>query len=172
MSRVAEFVAYIRSSTAFVAFEAAYTVLGKIIACDYPGTLRHRAAILASECGYPFHLQVTSREYVATLTQFLPSQHCGVIGQKILSMLQEWRCSFVETSPFKDDFAPNAETVALLNQAYTYRTHDQFLEMRNVVQTTKLHDLVRRGTRADLRNAQALLHTMAQRAPSVAPHTT
>jgi len=57
-------------------------------------------------CGYPFHLQISTKEFLNELVRRFPERppvRCTRVQNKILEAIEEWRSTICETSRYKDD---------------------------------------------------------------------
>ena len=62
--------------------------------------------ICVKNCGYPFHLQISTKEFLNELVRRFPerpSMRPTRVQAKILEALEEWRITICETSRYKDD---------------------------------------------------------------------
>lgn len=62
--------------------------------------------ICVKNCGYPFHLQISTKEFLNELVRRFPERppiRATRVQAKILEMIEEWRTTICETSRHKDD---------------------------------------------------------------------
>ena len=66
----------------------------------------HLLDICVKNCGYPFHLQISTKEFLNELVRRFPERppiRPSRVQAKILEALEEWRCTICETSRYKED---------------------------------------------------------------------
>lgn len=62
--------------------------------------------ICVKNCGYPFHLQISTKEFLNELVRRFPERppiRATRVQAKILEAIEEWRMTICETSRYKDD---------------------------------------------------------------------
>ena len=62
--------------------------------------------ICVKNCGYPFHLQISTKEFLNELVRRFPERppvHSSRVQNKILELIEEWRQTICQTSRYKDD---------------------------------------------------------------------
>jgi hypothetical protein len=62
--------------------------------------------ICVKNCGYPFHLQISTKEFLNELVRRFPERppiRATRVQTKILEAIEEWRVTICETSRYKDD---------------------------------------------------------------------
>lgn len=62
--------------------------------------------ICVKNCGYPFHLQISTKEFLNELVRRFPERppvHPTRVQNKILELLEEWRQTICQTSRYKED---------------------------------------------------------------------
>ena len=62
--------------------------------------------ICVKNCGYPFHLQISTKEFLNELVRRFPERppvHASRVQNKILELIEEWRQTICQTSRYKDD---------------------------------------------------------------------
>lgn len=62
--------------------------------------------ICVKNCGYPFHLQISTKEFLNELVRRFPERppiRATRVQGKILEAIEEWRTTICETSRYKDD---------------------------------------------------------------------
>jgi ADP-ribosylation factor-binding protein GGA len=138
--------------------------------------------ICVKNCGYPFHLQISTKEFLNELVRRFPERppiRATRVQGKILEMLEEWRITICETSRYKDDLGfvrdmhrllsykgysfpeVRREDAAVLNPSDNLKSPDEMEEEEREAQSAKLQELIRRGTREDLQEANRLMKIMA-----------
>ncbi|CAG8461435.1 11867_t:CDS:10 [Ambispora gerdemannii] len=146
--------------------------------------------ICVKNCGYPFHLQVATKDFLNELVRKFPEKPPIVpnpVQLRILEYIQEWRSTLCSTSRHKEDFVHisdmhrlltfkgyifpevDTESVAVLNPAQTLKSKDELEEEDRIVKAAKLQELIRRGTPSDLVEAQELMKIMAGYDPETRP---
>ncbi|UKZ49596.1 hypothetical protein TrVGV298_003843 [Trichoderma virens] len=122
--------------------------------------------ICVKNCGYPFHLQISTKEFLNELA-------------RILELVEEWRTTICETSRYKDDLGfirdmhrllsykgymfpeVRREDAAVLNPSDNLKSAEEMEEEEREAQSAKLQELIRRGTPEDLQEANRLMKVMA-----------
>lgn len=62
--------------------------------------------ICVKNCGYPFHLQISTKEFLNELVRRFPERPAirpTRVQSKILEAIEEWRLTLCETSRYKED---------------------------------------------------------------------
>lgn len=62
--------------------------------------------ICVKNCGYPFHLQISTKEFLNELVRRFPERpppRASRVQQKILEAIEEWRGTICQTSRYKED---------------------------------------------------------------------
>jgi ADP-ribosylation factor-binding protein GGA len=62
--------------------------------------------ICVKNCGYAFHLQISTKEFLNELVRRFPERppvHSSRVQSKILELIEEWRQTICQTSRYKDD---------------------------------------------------------------------
>lgn len=62
--------------------------------------------ICVKNCGYPFHLQISTKDFLNELVRRFPERppmRATRVQAKILEAIEEWRLTICETSRYKDD---------------------------------------------------------------------
>lgn len=84
----------------------------------------HLLDICVKNCGYPFHLQISTKEFLNELVRRFPERppiRASRVQQKILEAIEEWRGTICETSKYKDDFGFIRDMHRLLSyKGYTF----------------------------------------------------
>ncbi|KKY23220.1 putative vhs domain-containing protein [Phaeomoniella chlamydospora] len=122
--------------------------------------------ICVKNCGYPFHLQISTKEFLNELL-------------KILEAIEEWRQTICQTSRYKEDLGfirdmhrlllykgyvfpeVKREDAAVLNPSDNLKSAEEMEEEERAAQSAKLQELIRRGGPEDLQEANHLMKVMA-----------
>ncbi|PKX94607.1 VHS domain protein [Aspergillus novofumigatus IBT 16806] len=133
-------------------------------------------------CGYPFHLQVSTKEFLNELVRRFPERppmQPSRVQHRILESIEEWRQTICQTSRYKEDLGHirdmhrlllykgymfpeiRHEDAAVLNPSDNLRSAEEMEEEEREAQSAKLQELIRRGTPADLQEANRLMKVMA-----------
>ncbi|KAJ5710103.1 hypothetical protein N7493_009695 [Penicillium malachiteum] len=133
-------------------------------------------------CGYKFHLQISTKEFLNELVRRFPERpplRASRVQHRILESIEEWRRTLCEKSPYKVDFNSirdmhrllltkgyvfpevRPEDAAVLNPSDNLRSPEEMEEEEREAQSAKLQELIRRGTPADLQEANQLMKVMA-----------
>ncbi|KAF8937562.1 hypothetical protein BGZ58_002475 [Dissophora ornata] len=132
-------------------------------------------------CGYPFHLQIATKEFLNSLVRKFPERPLMVptpIQTRVLEMIQEWYTTLCRTSRYKEDLVhikdmhrllsfkgyrfPQAKktAAAVLNPVESLKSPAELEEEDRVAQAAKLQELIRRGRPEDVRAANELVKRM------------
>ncbi|KIW02941.1 uncharacterized protein PV09_05987 [Verruconis gallopava] len=138
--------------------------------------------ICVKNCGYAFHLQISTKEFLNELVRRFPERppaHPSRSMMKILELIEEWRSTICQTSRYKEDLGfirdmhrllsykgyvfpeVRREDAAVLNSSETLRSAEEMEEEERAAQSAKLQELIRRGTPHDLQEANKLMKVMA-----------
>ncbi|KAF1351895.1 VHS domain-containing protein [Delphinella strobiligena] len=138
--------------------------------------------ICVKNCGYPFHLQISTKEFLNELVRRFPERPAvrpTRVQHKILELIEEWRCTICKTSKYKEDLGfirdmhrllsykgyvfpeVKKEDAAVLNPSDNLRSVEEMEEEEHQAQSAKLQELIRRGTPHDLQEANKLMKIMA-----------
>jgi len=133
-------------------------------------------------CGYPFHLQISTKEFLNELVRRFPSQPplgYNPVESRILELIEQWNCTLCENSRHKEDFKNiveikkllrfrgyrfpklSKEAIAVMNPNSVLKTEEELEEEDQTANAAKLDELLRRGTPADLEAANDLMKIMA-----------
>ncbi|KAI0372002.1 VHS-domain-containing protein [Pilatotrama ljubarskyi] len=143
---------------------------------------------LVQSCGYPFHLQISTKEFLNELVRRFPERpppFPGPVMQKILDLIHSWKEGICVESRFKDDFGNIRDMHRLLTfKGYRFReiprqpavattsnlkSAEELEAEDREAQEAKLQELIRRGTPRDLAAAQELMKTLAGANPDAKP---
>ncbi|KAI9743257.1 MAG: hypothetical protein M1818_003103 [Claussenomyces sp. TS43310] len=138
--------------------------------------------ICVKNCGYPFHLQVSTKEFLNELVRRFPERppvRPSRVQHKILEAIEEWRGTICQTSRYKEDLGfirdmhrllsfkgyvfpeVRVEDAAVLNPSDNLKSADEMEEEERAAQSAKLQELIRRGGPEDLQEANRLMKVMA-----------
>ncbi|MCJ1342944.1 hypothetical protein MMC31_001133 [Peltigera leucophlebia] len=138
--------------------------------------------ICVKNCGYPFHLQISTKEFLNELVRRFPERpplRPSRVQQKILELIEEWRQTICQTSRYKEDLGfirdmhrllsykgymfpeVRREDAAVLNPSDNLQSADEMEEEERAAQAAKLQELIRRGGPEDLQEANRLMKVMA-----------
>ncbi|KAI8811026.1 VHS domain-containing protein [Cladochytrium replicatum] len=144
---------------------------------------QHALALLdicVKNCGYPFHLIISSKEFLNELVKRFPERPTtiGPIQYHILEIIQLWHSTLCVTSRHKDDFKNINDMYRLLQyKGYRFpklnpdatvvlrtevlKTEEELEQEDKLAQGAKLQELLRIGTPAALEQANELMKVMA-----------
>ncbi|KAF2723455.1 VHS-domain-containing protein [Polychaeton citri CBS 116435] len=138
--------------------------------------------ILVKNCGYPFHLQISTKEFLNELVRRFPERppvRQTRVMNRILELVEEWRQTICTTSKYKEDLgfvrdmhrllsykgymfpSVRSEDAAVLNPSEGLKSADEMEAEEREAQSAKLQELIRRGTPHDLQEANKLMKVMA-----------
>ncbi|KAK3321633.1 VHS domain-containing protein [Apodospora peruviana] len=138
--------------------------------------------ICVKNCGYPFHLQISTKEFLNELVRKFPERppiRPTRVQMKILEAIEEWRGTICETSRYKEDLGfirdmhrllsykgytfpeVRREDAAVLNPSDNLKSAEEMEEEEREAQSAKLQELIRRGAPEDLQEANRLMKIMA-----------
>ncbi|MCJ1257324.1 hypothetical protein MMC24_005149 [Lignoscripta atroalba] len=138
--------------------------------------------ICVKNCGYPFHLQISTKEFLNELVRRFPERppiRPSRVQVKILEAIEEWRQTICQTSRYKEDLGfirdmhrllsykgyifpeVRREDAAVLNPSDNLKSADEMEEEEKAAQSAKLQELIRRGGPEDLQEANRLMKVMA-----------
>lgn len=137
---------------------------------------------LVKNCGYPFHLQISRKEFLNELVKRFPERptlRYNRVQRMVLAQIEEWYQTICKTSKYKDDFGyirdmhrlllnkgyvfpeVKVEDAAVLNPADTLKSLEDIQKEDAIVHSAKLQELIRRGKPGDLQEANKLMKIMA-----------
>ena len=80
--------------------------------------------ICVKNCGYPFHLQISTKEFLNELVRRFPERPPVRVTRtqmKILEAIEEWRSTICQTSRYKEDLGYIRDMHRLLSyKGYTF----------------------------------------------------
>ncbi|KAI9860322.1 MAG: hypothetical protein M1813_006211 [Trichoglossum hirsutum] len=138
--------------------------------------------ICVKNCGYPFHLQISTKEFLNELVRRFPERpplRPTRVQLKILEAIEEWRQTICQTSRHKEDLGfirdmhrllsykgymfpeIRREDAAVLNPSDNLKSAEEMEEEERAAQSAKLQELIRRGGPEDLQEANRLMKVMA-----------
>ncbi|GIZ47737.1 hypothetical protein CKM354_001082200 [Cercospora kikuchii] len=138
--------------------------------------------ICVKNCGYPFHLQISTKEFLNELVRRFPERppiRTTRVQNRILELIEEWRRTICETSKYKEDLGfirdmhrllhykgyqfpqISREDAAVLNPSDNLKSVEEMEAEEQAAQSAKLQELIRRGTPHDLQEANKLMKVMA-----------
>ncbi|GAN03869.1 VHS domain-containing protein [Mucor ambiguus] len=133
-------------------------------------------------CGYPFHLQIASKEFLNELVRKFPERPApfpSPVVQRILYFIKEWKVALTDMSRHKDDLVHIKDmyrllrfkgyrfpelrdsSVAALAPSGSLKSAHELEEEDRVAQSAKLQELIRRGRPQDLVEANRLMKIMS-----------
>lgn len=146
---------------------------------------------LVKNCGYPFHLQIATKEFLNELVKRFPERppvFPSPVQNKILELIHEWKQTICVSSKHKEDLVhirdmhrllgykgyrfPNVDTRAtgVMNaESNSLQSPEELEEEDREAQGAKLQELIRRGTPRDLAQAQELMKIMSGAEPESKP---
>lgn len=146
--------------------------------------------ILVKNCGYPFHLQVATKEFLNEMVKRFPERppvFPSPVQSKILELIHEWKLTLCVTSKHREDLVhirdmhrlltykgyrfPNVDSRAasVMNSDNNLKSPEELEEEDRAAQGAKLQELIRRGTPKDLAQAQELMKIMSGAEPENKP---
>ncbi|PWZ01056.1 VHS-domain-containing protein, partial [Testicularia cyperi] len=146
--------------------------------------------ILVKNCGYPFHLQIATKEFLNELVKRFPERppvFPSPVQGKILELIHEWKLTLCITSKHREDLVhirdmhrllnykgyrfPNIDSRAasVMNSDNNLKSPEELEEEDRAAQGAKLQELIRRGTPKDLAQAQELMKIMSGAEPENKP---
>lgn len=144
---------------------------------------------LVQSCGYPFHLQISTKEFLNELVRRFPERpppFPGPVMSRILELIHRWKEGICTESRWKEDLGNIKDMHRLLTfKGYRFRelqtrraeapttmnikSADELESEDREAQSAKLQELIRRGTPRDLAVAQELMKSLAGANPDAKP---
>lgn len=144
---------------------------------------------LVQSCGYPFHLQISTKEFLNELVRRFPERpppFPGPVMSRILDLIHGWKEGICTESRWKEDLGNIRDMHRLLTfKGYRFRdyprqqpsvsaaanlkTAEELEEEDRAAQSAKLQELIRRGTPRDLAAAQEIMKSLAGANPDAKP---
>ncbi|RLV94370.1 ADP-ribosylation factor-binding protein GGA2 [Spathaspora sp. JA1] len=175
---------YVNAKKGTAPREAAITIV-KLISQRDPQTSELALALLdnlVKNCGYPFQLQISRKEFLNELVKRFPERpplRYTRVHRLILAQIEEWYQTICRTSKYKDDFGyikdmhrllankgyvfpeVKLEDVAVMNPSDNLKSLEEIQQEEELVHSAKLQELIRRGKPHDLQEANKLMKIMA-----------
>ncbi|OAF54570.1 hypothetical protein VC83_09210 [Pseudogymnoascus destructans] len=138
--------------------------------------------ICVKNCGYPFQLQVGTKEFLNELVRRFPERppvRATRVQLRILEAIEEWKSTICQTSRYKEDLGfirdmhrllsykgytfpqVRREDAAVLNPSDNLKSAEEMEEEERSAQSAKLQELIRRSGPEDLQEANRLMKIMA-----------
>ncbi|KAI1308392.1 hypothetical protein EDD11_004321 [Mortierella claussenii] len=132
-------------------------------------------------CGYPFHLQIATKEFLNELVRKFPERPLSVptpVQSRILEMIQEWYQTLCKSSRYKEDLVHikdmhrllsfkgyrfpqvKGDSASVLNPVASLKSPAELEEEDRAAQAAKLQELIRRGRPEDVLAANELVKKM------------
>lgn len=146
---------------------------------------------LVHQCGYPFHLQIATKEFLNELVRRFPERPPMMIGPvmgKTLELIHEWKNTLCVASKYKEDLVhirdmhrllsykgyrfksfDATRAMAAANPTENLKSPDELEEEDRAAKSAKLQELIRRGSPKDLAQAQELMKALSGAEPDKAP---
>jgi len=143
---------------------------------------------LVQMCGYPFHLQISTKEFLNELVRRFPERpppFPGPVMSRILELIHTWKEGICVDSRWRDDLGNIRDMHRLLSfKGYRFRdvprptsvpttsnlkSAEELESEDRDAQSAKLQELIRRGTPRDLAAAQELMKSLAGANPDAKP---
>ncbi|KAF9787971.1 VHS domain-containing protein [Thelephora terrestris] len=142
---------------------------------------------LAQACGYAFHLQISTKEFLNELVRRFPERpppFPGPVMTRILELIHTWKETICTDSRWKEDLGNIRDMHRLLTfKGYRFRelpranapsasnlkSAEELEEEDREAQAAKLQELIRRGTPRDLAAAQELMKSLSGANPEAKP---
>ncbi|KAG2140540.1 VHS domain-containing protein [Suillus bovinus] len=143
---------------------------------------------LVQSCGYPFHLQISTKEFLNELVRRFPERpppFPGPVMSRIIELIHQWKEGICSESRWKEDLGNIKDMHRLLTfKGYRFReiprraeapptmnikSADELESEDREAQSAKLQELIRRGTPRDLAVAQELMKSLAGANPEAKP---
>ncbi|CAO3622979.1 unnamed protein product [Cunninghamella blakesleeana] len=133
-------------------------------------------------CGYPFHLQIGTKEFLNELVRRFPERPApfpSPVIQRILYLIKEWKVALTDMSKHKDDLIHikdmyrllrfkgyrfpelRESSLAALAPSDSLKSAQELEEEDRIAQSAKLQELIRRGRPQDLVEANQLMKVMS-----------
>lgn len=137
---------------------------------------------LVKNCGFPFQLQISRKEFLNELVKRFPERptsRYSRVQRMILAQIEEWYQTICKTSKYKAEFGyirdmhrllsnkgyvfpeVKLEDAAVLNPLEAIQSLEDIQREESIVHSAKLQELIRRGKPQDLQEANKLMKIMA-----------
>ncbi|KAF9289978.1 hypothetical protein BGZ68_008179 [Mortierella alpina] len=141
-------------------------------------------------CGYPFHLQIATKEFLNELVRKFPERPLVVptpVQNRILELIQEWYQTLCKSSRYKEDLVHikdmhrlltykgyrfpqiKDDSASVLNPVASLKSPAELEEEDRAAQSAKLQELIRRGRPEDVLAANELVKKMTGYEQEVKP---
>ncbi|KAJ3236196.1 hypothetical protein HDU78_004726 [Chytriomyces hyalinus] len=137
--------------------------------------------MLVKNCGYPFQLTISSKEFLNELVKRFPEKPSAgnVVQFRILELIQQWNSTLCVNSRYKEDFRSitdmyrllsykgyrfpgvSSDSAAVLSVSNALKSEVELEEEDRVAQGAKLQELLRLGTPASLEQANELMKVLS-----------
>lgn len=138
--------------------------------------------VLVKNCGYPFHLQISRKEFLNELVKRFPERpplRFTKVQRLILTAIEEWYQTICKHAAYKEDMGYirdmhrllkykgyifpkiKEEDLSVLRPSDHLKTPSEIQKEQEIAQAAKLEELIRRGRPEDLREANKLMKVMA-----------
>lgn len=145
---------------------------------------------LVKNVGYPFHLQIATKEFLNELVKRFPERpplFPSPAQTRILKLINEWKNTLCVDSRRKEDLVHirdmhrlltykgyrfpglDSRSKGVLNPENNLQSPEELEEEDRAAQAAKLQELIRRGTPRDLEQAQELMKIMSGAEPERKP---
>ncbi|KAK7457083.1 ARF-binding protein [Stygiomarasmius scandens] len=146
---------------------------------------------LVQSCGYAFHLQISTKEFLNELVRRFPERpppFPNAVMSRVLELINGWKEGICSESRWKDDLGnirdmhrlltfkgyrfrelPRREQNLTASVSQNLKTAEELEEEDREAQSAKLQELIRRGTPRDLAAAQELMKSLAGANPDAKP---
>ncbi|KNZ57533.1 hypothetical protein VP01_2135g2 [Puccinia sorghi] len=127
--------------------------------------------ILVKNCGYPFHLQISTKEFLNELVRRFPEKPPVFPPPPMQKILDKHKEDLVHIRDMHRYRFPDVDRRAaqVLNESDRLKSAEELEEEDRAAQSAKLQELIRRGTPKDLAAAQELMKIMAGAEPDKQP---
>ncbi|ODQ78295.1 hypothetical protein BABINDRAFT_40072 [Babjeviella inositovora NRRL Y-12698] len=137
---------------------------------------------LVKNCGYPFHLQISRKEFLNEFVKKFPERPPPRYlrpQRQILAYIEEWYQTICRSSKYKDDLGfikdmhrllaykgyvfpeLKREDLAVLQPSENLKSVTEIQKEEKIAHSAKLQELIRRGKPNDLKEANKLMKIMA-----------
>ncbi|SCV06126.1 LANO_0H22672g1_1 [Lachancea nothofagi CBS 11611] len=138
--------------------------------------------VLVKNCGYPFHLQISRKEFLNELVKRFPERpplRFTKVQRLVLTAIEEWYQTICKHASYKEDMGYirdmhrllkykgyifpkiKEEDLAVLRPGDHLKTPSEIQKEQEIAQAAKLEELIRRGRPEDLKEANKLMKVMA-----------
>ncbi|CEP60676.1 ubiquitin-binding protein LALA0_S01e16424g [Lachancea lanzarotensis] len=138
--------------------------------------------VLVKNCGYPFHLQISRKEFLNELVKRFPERpplRFTKVQRLVLTAIEEWYQTICKHAAYKEDLAYirdmhrllkykgyvfpkiKEEDLSVLRPGDHLKTPSEIQKEQEIAQAAKLEELIRRGRPEDLKEANKLMKVMA-----------